>query len=146
MLGRQQFAERQAVRAGNVPAAQAGTRLGRARMEAVGRARIEQQLAARVEIVAHVAQAAQQAGAKRTLEPSRCRARLWALLQRVLLGAPLWQATVQHRHLIVPEQAQHPPGARRGEQAELVVADDAAVAGDAERAICCAKYSGLGTM
>ena len=41
---------------------------------------------------------------------------------------------VQHRHLIVPEKAQHPPSPRRGEQAELVVAHHAAVVGDAERA------------
>ena len=54
-----------------------------------------------------------------------------AVLQRPPFRLPFLQAAVQHRHVVVAHDAEHPPRARRRVQALAVVDDDAHAVADA---------------
>src|SRR5690606_5249454 len=89
--------------------------------EATGRAGVDNLRRAALADAGHVGHVAHHRGVETGGEVTLLdRARL-AILDRAALGAPFGQAAVEHRHVVVPHHAEHPPGAGGGEQAELVV-------------------------
>jgi hypothetical protein len=57
-----------------------------------------------------------------------------ALGKRAAFGLPLRQAAVEHRHLVMAEDAEHPPGARRRIEPVAVVDDHVLAVADAHLA------------
>ena len=67
-----------------------------------------------------------------------------AIFKRAVFGFPFEQAAVEHGHIIVAEDLEHPPDAGRGKQADAVVADHLLAIADAHLADVAGKFFRLG--
>ncbi len=73
------------------------------------------------QVAAHVAQAADAGGMEIRREAAGCDRRGITAFQGAVFLLPNRQATIQHGDTLLAEDAEHPPGARGGEDALLIV-------------------------
>ena len=125
--------ERQIERAGHVAAAQPRPRLGLGGGEAAAAARIQHLLATAVEIGAQLVDVAHQRAPRARRERPRPRARP-AGLQGPPFGDPFCGAAVEHRDIVVAEDAEAPPHPGGATHPGGVVGDDAGAVAEAEGA------------
>jgi hypothetical protein len=116
-----------------MPAAEPGAGLRLRAGEASPRARVEDLLARRLDVVPHLLERAHERRAQPRLEgPGPGRA--MGALHGATLRAPQGQPAVEHRDAVVAHGAEGPPHARGADHAARVVHDDQVARADAESA------------
>src|SRR5947199_8487896 len=113
-------------------AAQSGPGFGCRTVEAAGGAGVDHLLTPGREIAEEGSLVAHQRGVEARGEGARLR-RWYRGVDRPALGLPLRQPAVEDRNFVMPEEAQHPPGAPRRGEPGAIIDDDAVIIADTQR-------------
>ena len=114
-----------------MPAAQTRARLGHLTIKTPGRASIDDLRRSFMADQQHIGQTLDRLRIETSVKITFRQFRE-ALLQRQLIATPAFEAAGNNRHFFNAEGAQHPPGARRGEEIAFIVYHQMLIAADAK--------------